>query len=129
MGGGVIGRPSDFTQSLADEVCNRLSQGESLRHICKDEDLPAERTVYQWLANNENFAQQYARARETWADAQIEEIIAVSKDKVLAVDNKRVQIDTLKWAMGRLNGKYTDKQKHEHSGGVTVTTGQHDEDL
>src|SRR5690606_30180476 len=73
---------------------------------------PAERTVYQWLARHEIFAQEYARARKTWADAQIEEIIAVSKDTELKADDKRVQIDTLKWAMGKLNGKYSDKLKH-----------------
>lgn len=74
--------------------------------------MPGERTVYGWLVSEEAFSQEYARARKTWADAQIEEVLAVSRDLALAADHKRVQIDTLKWAMGKLNGKYSDKLKH-----------------
>ena len=36
-------------------------------------------------------------------------MIAISKDAELGADHKRIQIDTLKWAMGKLNGKYSDK--------------------
>jgi len=106
------GGPSEYTEETAKAICDRLAAGERLRAICEDKDTPAERTVYQWLARHEIFAQEYARARKTWADAQIEEIIAVSKDTELKADDKRVQIDTLKWAMGKLNGKYSDKLKH-----------------
>lgn len=106
------GRPSEFTQALASIICDRIAEGESLRAMCLEDDLPCERTVYRWLAANEHFCQQYAQARKTWADAQIEEVIAVSKDPDLKPDDKRVQIDTLKWAMGKLNGKYSDKVKH-----------------
>ena len=31
---------------------------------------------------------------------------------MLPADHKRIQIDTLKWAMGKMNGKYSDKVKH-----------------
>lgn len=108
----MAGRPSDFTQELADSICDRIATGESLRQMCLADDLPSERTVYRWLNANDDFCQQYARARKTWADAQIEQIIAVSVDPELGADHKRVQIDTLKWAMGKLNGKYSDKVKH-----------------
>ena len=108
----MIGRPSDFTQALADTICARIAEGESLRAMCLDDALPCERTIYRWLNANEHFCQQYAQARKTWADAQIEEIVAVSRDPELGADHKRVQIDTLKWAMGKLNGKYSDKVKH-----------------
>ena len=109
----TTGRPSSYTQEIADTVCQRIAEGESLRTMCRDDDeMPSERTVYRWLNANEAFCQQYACARKTWADAQIEEIIAVSKDVDLKADDKRVQIDTLKWAMGKLNGKYSDKVKH-----------------
>lgn len=101
-----------MTEEQAAIVCERIASGESLRKICEDDGLPCERVVYSTLAKDEAFAQEYARARKTWADAQVEEIIAVSKDTELKADDKRVQIDTLKWAMGKLNGKYSDKVKH-----------------
>lgn len=98
--------------SAMTEICDRIASGESLRVICLDEHLPNERTVYRELASNEVFCQQYAHARKAWADTQIEEVIAISRDSDLGADHKRVQIDTLKWAMGKLNGKYSDKVKH-----------------
>jgi hypothetical protein len=107
----MTGRPSDYTQELADLICQRLAQGESLRVICKEDELPAERTIYRWLHSHDGFCQQYARARKVWADSQLEEIIEIAdteKDAAIA----RVRIDTRKWAMGKLNGKYSDKVKH-----------------
>lgn len=101
-----------FDQAIADTICDRISSGENLRQICAEAELPTERTIYRWLNAHEDFCQQYARARKAWADAQIEEVIAVSKDDQIKADDKRVQIDTLKWAMGKLNGKYSDKVKH-----------------
>lgn len=101
-----------FDQAIADTICDRISSGENLRQICAEAELPTERTIYRWLNAHEDFCQQYARARKAWADAQIEEVIAVSKDDSIKADDKRVQIDTLKWAMGKLNGKYSDKVKH-----------------
>lgn len=107
-----MGRPSDFTQEIADSICERIAGGENLRQMCDEDGLPCERTIYRWLAANGAFCQQYAQARKAWSDAQVEEVIAVSKNPLLKADDKRVQIDTLKWAMGKLNGKYSDKVKH-----------------
>lgn len=39
------GRPSKFTQEIADEICRRLAMGESLRSICRDEGFPTEAAV------------------------------------------------------------------------------------
>ncbi len=114
-----MGRPSSYSDELAIIICASLAQGISLREICEADDIPAERTVYGWLSSNEAFSQDYARARKVWADAQIEEVIAISKDPELRADDKRVQIDTLKWAMGKLNGKYNDKLTIESKSEVT----------
>ncbi len=101
-----------FSQETADLICGRIAAGESLRTMCLEDGLPNESTIYRWIATNPEFCKQYTRARKTWADAQLEEIIAVSKNTELKADDKRVQIDTLKWAMGKLNGKYSDKLQH-----------------
>ena len=59
------GRPTDYTEELAAEICERLSTEEGgLFEVCKAEDMPARSTVYQWLAKHEVFADMYARARE-----------------------------------------------------------------
>ncbi len=41
-----IGRPSDFTQEIADTICERIADGASLRKICEEDDaLPDRGTV------------------------------------------------------------------------------------
>jgi hypothetical protein len=74
------GRPSDFTQKTADAICTRLAAGESLRAICLSDGMPDKSTVFRWLAINEPFRDQYARAREAQADFYAEEIIEISDD-------------------------------------------------
>lgn len=75
-----MGVPSSFTQEIADMICSRLMEGESLNSICKDEGFPAKGTVCRWLATNESFQDQYARAREFQADALADEIIDIADD-------------------------------------------------
>ncbi len=61
-------RTSDFTQEVADAICARLSKGEPLAQICRDEDMPAVRTVSDWKKANEAFSADIARAREEGFD-------------------------------------------------------------
>jgi hypothetical protein len=107
-----MARPSEYDEEVAKEICGRLASGESLRAICTEDAMPAERTVYYWIAANEGFLQQYARARRTWAESQLEEIVAIADDKEEDPQSRRIRIDTRKWAMGKLNGKYSDKVAH-----------------
>ncbi len=58
------GRPSIYSNDLADLICERLACGESLRKICDDKNLPDRSTVIRWLARDPDFATKYARARE-----------------------------------------------------------------
>jgi len=74
------GRPSKFTQALADRICERLVDGESLRSICCAEDMPHISTVCRWLGQNESFREQYARAREAQADTLFDEILDIADD-------------------------------------------------
>lgn len=75
-----IGRPSDYTAETASIICDRLAKGESLRAICRDDDMPAASSVFLWLNKHPEFTEQYARAREAQADFYAEEIIEISDD-------------------------------------------------
>ena len=134
------GRPSLFTQQLADEICERLARGESLNAICETDSFPSEGTVRLWALNDvEGFATKYARARDLQADFYAEEIIqlsdktrlgvkteesegedGVSKTKTITgdmVERTRLQIDARKWFAARVAPKkYGDRQALEHSG-------------
>lgn len=75
------GRPTIYTSELGEEICSRLSEGESLRSICQDEEMPNWRTVMRWLIfdKHDGFCHQYARARE----AQAEWCVDFASDVVL----------------------------------------------
>lgn len=129
------GRPSSYTQEIADAICVRLMEGESLRSICADEAMPGQSTVYQWLTTNEAFAEQYARAREVQADTLADEILEISNTPVVGqkvkitedgrreisegdmIEHRRLQVDARKWLAGKLRPKkYSDKLQAELSG-------------
>ena len=103
-------RPLEFNEAVADTICERLADGESLRSICRDDEMPAKSTVFKWLGLIPAFADQYARARETQADSLADDIVDIADDKKLEPNDKRVRIDARKWLAGKLRPKaYGDK--------------------
>jgi hypothetical protein len=112
-----------------------MREGESLRAICRSEDMPGRTTVLRWLENNEVFRGQYERAREALIEHWGEEILEISDDgtndymerqkgeDVERVANgehiqrSRLRVDTRKWLMSKLAPrKYGDFMRNEHSG-------------
>jgi hypothetical protein len=106
-----MGRPSKFSDKLADRICERIANGESLRSICADKNEPGKRTVMTWLSSNEAFRHQYARAREDQADHYADEIIEIA-DNEADTNRARVRIDARKWKASKLAPKrYGDYQR------------------
>ncbi|MDE2104683.1 MAG: hypothetical protein KGL39_46030 [Patescibacteria group bacterium] len=104
------GRPSEYTKATANLLCERIADGESLRAICREDGMPGKSTVFEWLAAHQDFADHYARARETQADSLADEIIDIADNSSLDANDKRVRIDTRKWLAGKLRPKkYGDK--------------------
>jgi len=118
----MAGRPSDFSQELADAICTKLSQGMSLRAICKADDMPAESTVRAWaLEDREGFYAQYTRSRDIGLDAVADEVIEIA-DEAEDPARGRLRFDARRWYLSKLAPKrYGEKIDVEHSGGVKVT--------
>jgi len=105
-GHGNLGRPTIYTDNLADEICDRIAAGESLRTICDDDTMPNRRTVMRWLDANPVFATKHARARKLQADVMDEKILAVadaSTNETAQAD--RVKIAAYQWRAARLDPK------------------------
>ncbi len=76
-----MGRLTRHTPELAEHICRRLAAGETLRAICRDDEMPSAPTVRLWvLEDREGFADQYARAREVGYHMMAEEVIELSDD-------------------------------------------------
>lgn len=129
----------EFSQELFDTICERIADGESLRDICSDEDMPSRQSVFRWLAADEKLSDQYARAREEQADGIFDEILTIADDarndwmerrgeedagwqaNGEHIQRSRLRIDARKWMAGKLRPKvYGDKLDLNHQGGVTV---------
>jgi hypothetical protein len=127
------GRPSSFTQQIADIICSRIAEGESLREICKDDNMPDRVTIYRWLQADSDFCNHYTRAREDQADTLADEIIAIADEQpeIIAVIDKKTgaiiehkldhaflqwqknRMDARKWTAMKLKPKkYGDRLVH-----------------
>lgn len=124
-----MSRPSKFTKAIASEICERISCGESLISICKDDGMPDKATVIRWLLKSEEmgasedlveFRNQYTRAREAQAEALFDECLSIADEpvqidkdgNVILTDAQRarLRVDTRKWMAGKLKPKkYGDK--------------------
>lgn len=132
----MTGRPSDYTQEIASAICERLADGESLREICKADDMPARSTVFKWLSEHKAFSDQYTRAREEQADLLFEEALSIADNPLEGVklkissdgkteesrgdmiEHRRLQVDVRKWMVGKLAPKkYGEKVTNIHEGG------------
>lgn len=115
----MTGRPSSFTQEVADLICERIIESDyGLEQICAADDLPSVRTVYRWLESNEDFRQEYARAKEVQGHVQAERGL---KEALTATDAAigRLKWDARRWTASKLAPKqYGDKLEIDQ----TVTT-------
>jgi hypothetical protein len=113
-----MGRPSDYTPEMANLICKRLAEGESLRAICRDEDMPAESTVRAWaLDDREGFYAQYARSRDIALDSIAEEVFEIADGLTNDPARDRLRFDARRWYLSKLAPKkYGDKVTQEVSG-------------
>jgi hypothetical protein len=78
-----VGRPTDYTPEIADEICTRLVEGELLEEICRDEHMPHRKTVWRWK-NREDVGKEFShaliRAREEQQWTFKDRMLATSRD-------------------------------------------------
>jgi hypothetical protein len=133
-----VGRPSKYTAEVADEICERLADGESLRMICQAEEMPNRATVFRWLASNAEFRDQYALAREAQADALADEILDIADesagDVVIDADGNertdqervarsKLRVDARKWIASKLKPKvYGERIQQDITADMNITT-------
>lgn len=109
-----------YSPELADLICGLLAEGKSLTFICKADQMPALRTVFQWLRIHDQFAHNYARAKVESADALFEDILDTANDVYtgkLDPNAGRVVIDAKKWAASKLKPKVYGDRIDVTSGG------------
>lgn len=140
-----MGRQSTYSQIAADEIIYRLSQGEPLAQICRDENMPSDGTVRNWMLVDTNFADAIAHARIIGFDIIAAQCLHIADNPVEGeetttkpngdVETKRgdmlghrkLQIDTrlkllAKWDPKRFGDKITQELTGADGGPVQTVT-------
>jgi hypothetical protein len=107
----------EYDPVLAEEILERLADGDSLASICCDEGMPDERSVRRWARNHDEFGDQYAIARRLGYEKRADELLEIADDasadwietenghRVLDnvhVNRARLMIDTRKWLLSKM---------------------------
>lgn len=120
-----MGRPTDYNDKTAEEICDRLAVGESMRQICNDDAMPNRSSVLRWMATYEDFAAKCAHARDLQADLMDDKILEIADDALkglVDVQAAKVAISAYQWRAAKLKPKkYGDKTQTEHSGSIALT--------
>ncbi|WP_333839288.1 terminase small subunit protein [Novosphingobium sp.] len=101
------------------EICQRIMAGQSVRKICADEHMPAQSTVFEWLARNADFRAAYSLAKSFQAETLADEILEIADDaagdfavgedgpqfQAEHVQRARLRVDSRKWLASKLAPK------------------------
>lgn len=113
-----MARPSAYTPELVEEICARLSTGETLEEICRDEGMPASRTIHAWQSGEvesvpSTVFSDIARARELGFDAIAARTRLTARglgDSKDDVQRDKLIIETDLKLLSKWSKRYSDKQ-------------------
>lgn len=77
-----------LTPELQDEIINRLSNGEPLRQICRDDHMPNWVTVYRLMDASPEFTQRIAHAREIGEEAISQDILNIADTPLEGIETE-----------------------------------------
>lgn len=136
-----MGRAGKFTQAIADDICQMLADGLSLRQACETPGMPSEASVRGWVVDDvQGFAAQYTRAREIGYDRLADELLQIAdtpqhgvKTTTKAtgtettegdmIEHRRLRVDARKWMLAKmLPKKYGDKMALTDGDGRPLAT-------
>ena len=105
----------ELTDALSDEICERLIEGESLRSICSDKDMPSRATVLRWMGADAAFEAKCARARVLQADTLFEELQSIADEgNPDDVQRAKLRVSVMQWRASKLAPKkYGDRITHQ----------------
>lgn len=116
-----------FSAEIAEEICERLSDGDPLRQICREMVTPSWRTVYSWIDKYPEFAKSMEVARRLGAHAIAERARGTARGKsgddgesTGDVYRDKLIIETDLKLLAKWHPKeYGEKIQQEHSGHVS----------
>lgn len=99
---------------IVKEICIKLSDGQSLRQICSNKNMPHRVTILRWLNEDEEYAADTARARSLQADAlddDIQDVINEIRRGDIDYNAGKAVIWGLQWRAAKLKPEKYGEQK------------------
>lgn len=111
------GRPSKFSEELANRILHEVSEGKTILTISKEDWSPTRSTIYKWESERPEFSDNLAKAHRSQADHLVDELQQVSRDEDIDVARARLIVESNKWiATRRKRDAYGDKITNELTG-------------
>jgi len=117
--------PKDMDDNVFHDIIEQIEAGASVKSILDKPNYPSRTTFYAWINKNPELIELYKVATEIRADGIFDDMLVIADDRsndrfldaqgnvqqsMTAVNRARVQLDTRKWVLGRMNPrKYSEK--------------------
>ena len=107
----------EYDPVLAEDILERLADGDSVASICRGEGMPDERSVRRWARNDADFGDQYAIARRLGYEKRADELLEIADGSsadwietengkrilnTVHVNRARLMIETRKWLLSKM---------------------------
>ena len=79
---------SVYSQDLVDEIIRRVSDGEPLAQVCRDEHMPHRDTFYDWMTRDDDLSRRFARARELGFDMIALDALRIANTPVEGIETE-----------------------------------------
>ncbi len=108
--GKKMGRPPGISaypnkDTIKTKLVAWIADGKTLREFCRLEGMPHNTVIYDWEAEDADFAQRIVRARDIGADSIAEECLEIIDKQPLEVfdeaGNKRYDPGSISWSKNR----------------------------
>lgn len=96
------GRPSIYTEALADRIVEAIFEGHGLRAISRMPGMPSAMIITRWRHSNPGFRSLYEEARKLQLDLMAEEILDIADNGQNDVPRDRLRTESRKWILSKL---------------------------
>ena len=118
-----------LTPEISTRIIKELMNGKPLTRICQDKANPSLSKVYDWIANDKDFASKILTARkiaaQTYLDKMIEELEFADNKNIAVV---REKLHHYRWMASKLIGIYGDKQEIKQDTNIQITWSNTDQE-
>jgi len=118
-----------LTPEISSNIIKELMNGKPLTRICQDKANPSLSKVYDWIAEDKEFAEKILTARkiasQTFLDKMIEELEFADNKNIAVV---REKLHHYRWMASKLIGIYGDKQEIKQDTNIQITWSNQDQE-